>query len=81
MKIVFGIPTSPSNVVKKTEANHATPKQMLVMILKQKTKMNEETADKIIDAILKVFEDSNIPIMERLTVFAKIQNIIYSEMS
>ena len=43
--------------------------------------MNEETADKIIDAILKVFEDSNIPIMERLTVFAKIQNIIYAEMN
>lgn len=42
--------------------------------------MNEETADKIIDAILKVFEDSNIPIMEQLTIFAKIQNIIYAEM-
>jgi hypothetical protein len=42
--------------------------------------MNEETADKIIDAILEVFENSNIPIMEQLTIFAKIQNIIYTEM-
>ena len=42
--------------------------------------MNEKTSDKIIDAILKVFEDSNIPIVEQLTIFAKIQNIIYAEM-
>lgn len=41
--------------------------------------MTEETADKIIDAILEVFNDSKIPIMDNLTLFAKIQNIIYSE--
>ena len=41
--------------------------------------MSEEIADKIIDEIQKVFEESNVPIMERLTLFAKIQNIIYSE--
>ena len=42
MKIVIGIPTSPSNVVKKTEANHATQKQMPVMVLKQKTNFNPQ---------------------------------------
>lgn len=41
--------------------------------------MSEETADKIIDEILKIFEDSNIPIMERMTIFGKIQNIVYDE--
>ena len=43
--------------------------------------MNEETADKIIDSILDVFEESNIPINERLTIFAQIQNIVYGEVT
>lgn len=43
--------------------------------------MTEETADKIIDAILKTFVDSDIPIMEKLTLFAKVQNIIYSHVT
>lgn len=43
--------------------------------------MSEETAEKIIDAILKTFVDSDIPLMEQLTLFAKIQNIIYSEVT
>lgn len=43
--------------------------------------MNQETAEKIIDAILKTFVDSDIPLMEQLTLFAKIQNIIYSEVT
>lgn len=43
--------------------------------------MDKETADNIIDEIQKIFEESNVPIMERLTLFAKIQNIIYSEVT
>lgn len=43
--------------------------------------MEEKTADKIIDAIQAVFENSDIPIMERMTLFAKIQNIIYSNVT
>ena len=41
--------------------------------------MSEETADKIIDAVLKVFETSDLPVMDSMTLFAKIQNIIYAE--
>ena len=43
--------------------------------------MSEETAEKIMDAIMTVFVDSDIPIMEQLTLFGKIQNIIYSHVS
>ena len=43
--------------------------------------MSEETADRIINAILEVFAESNIPIMDRMTLFAKVLNIIYLEVS
>ena len=43
--------------------------------------MSEETAEKIMDAIMTVFVDSDTPIMEQLTLFGKIQNIIYSHVS
>lgn len=41
--------------------------------------MTIETADRLIDEILKVFEESDIPITSRLTLFSRIQNIIYRE--
>lgn len=41
--------------------------------------MTEETADRIIDAIFDAFGSCNIPIMDRMTLFARVQNIIYSE--
>ena len=43
--------------------------------------MSEETADKIIDAILEVFNDSEIPIMDKMTLFGRIQNVVYSEVT
>lgn len=43
--------------------------------------MSEETAEKIIDAIMRMFVDSDIPLMEQLTLFGKIQNIIYSHVT
>ena len=37
----------------------------------------EEQIDKLIDDIEKEFEKVNIPVMEKLTLFSKVQNAIY----
>ena len=38
---------------------------------------SEEQIDKIIDEIEKEFEKVDIPVMDKLTLFAKVQNAIY----
>ena len=43
--------------------------------------MNQETADRILDAVLEVFQESSVSIMEGMTLLAKIQSIIYSEVT
>lgn len=40
-------------------------------------RLSEACADKLIDEILKFFEDADIEINTKLTLFAKVQNAIY----
>ena len=39
--------------------------------------MSEKEADELIDEISKIFEETDIEINTKLTLFAKIQNAIY----
>jgi len=39
--------------------------------------MTEEQADKLLDAVLDAFAKSGIEVNKMLTVFAKVQNVIY----
>ena len=39
--------------------------------------MDEKEADKLINEILHLFEDTDIEIMVKLTLFAKVQNLVY----
>jgi len=39
--------------------------------------MNEIEANMLIDEVLKLFEDADIEINTKMTLFAKVQNVIY----
>lgn len=41
--------------------------------------MKEETAEVILDKIEKVLLDANLDLNQMLTIYAKITNIVYSE--
>lgn len=43
--------------------------------------MNQETADRILDDIMEIFSESDIPIMDKMTLFGRIQNVVYSEVT
>lgn len=43
--------------------------------------MNEETADRVLDAIMEILAESDIPIMDRMTLFGRVQNVVYSEVT
>lgn len=39
--------------------------------------MSEKEADKLLDEILELFEEADIEINTKMTLFAKVQNVIY----
>lgn len=43
--------------------------------------MTSEEADELVDQILHIFIESDLEFNKRMTVFAKVQNLIYSEVT